>query len=164
MKKIEVHHTPDFMKEVIIACVALWIVSVFFICYAVQEIIALFLSLGILFSIIGFAYYIDDRKTVVEYDTEKIRWKWLWCTYTVNFKEMESVHYTIVSEYARYGYIRHFEIVFKVKDNELKLNDNLKTEDIESSVNGTPDDIKLMQLYKFIENVCPEKSKGFIKS
>ncbi|MDE5618961.1 MAG: hypothetical protein K2I80_00330 [Ruminococcus sp.] len=71
---------------------------------------------------------------------------------------------TIVSKRTRYGYYRRFELIFYVKNTELKLNDELKTEDIESSVNGTPDNIKLMQLYKFIENICPEKSEGFIKT
>ena len=82
----------------------------------------------------------------------------------VNFEDMDSFYYTIVSERIRGGYIRRFEIGFNVKNSELKLNDELKTEDIESSVNGTPDNIKLMQLYKFIENICPEKSEGFIKT
>ncbi|MCM1505549.1 MAG: hypothetical protein NC177_00215 [Ruminococcus flavefaciens] len=165
MKEIEVNHTPDFMKWVAIAMFILWIISTVIICYNTSEAIALLLSLGILIAIIGIAFYIDCTKTVIEYDEEKIRWKWIWITYKVNFKEMESVHYTITSERTRYGgYIRRFEIVFKVNDDELRLNDNLKIEDIENSINGTPDDIKLMELYKFIESVCPEKSKGFIKT
>lgn len=164
MKKIEVNHTPDFMTPVAIAMIILWVISTVIICYNTSEVTALFLSMGILMAILGVAVYTDCTKTTVEYDDNKIRWKWLWLTYTVNFKEMESVYYTIVSERTRGGYIRRFEIVFKVKDNELRLNDRLRTEDIENSINGTPEDIQLMQLYKFIENICPEKCSGFVKS
>ena len=61
-------------------------------------------------------------------------------------------------------YFRYFELVFKIKDHEFKLNDKLKTEDIENSINGSSDNIKLMQLYRFIENIYTEKSKGFVKT
>lgn len=164
MKEIKVNHTPDFMKPVAIAMIILWVISTVIICYNTSEVTAMFLSMGILMAILGVAVYIDCTKTIVEYNTETIRWKWLFLTYEVNFKEMESVHYTIVSERTRYGYNRHFEIVFKVKDNELQLNNKLNTEDIENSINGTPEDIKLMQLYKFIEGICPEKCSGFVKT
>ncbi len=163
MKKIQVNHTPNFMKQVTIASVFLWIVFTFSVCYIIPK-FSLLLSLGLLLFIIGIAFYMDSRKTTVEYDTEKLHWKWLWINYTVNFKDLNSVHYTIVSERTRYGYFRYFELVFKIKDHEFKLNDKLKTEDIENSINGSSDNIKLMQLYRFIENIYPEKSKGFVKT
>lgn len=164
MKKIQVNHTPDFIKPIAITITFLWIISVIIISYLMSSGIAFFLSMVILFLILSIACYIDYKKTTVEYDTEKIHWKWLFFDYTVNLKDMEFVHYTIISERTRYGYTRHFEIVFKVKDSELRLNDHLKTEDIENCINGTPDNIKLMQLYKFIENIYPEKSSGFLRT
>lgn len=163
MKKIQVNHTPNFIKQVAIASVFLWIIFTFFVCYIIPK-SSLLLSLGLLLFIIGIAFYMDSRKTTVEYDTEKLNWKWLWINYTVNFKNLNSVHYTIVSERMRYGCFRYFELVFKIKDYEFKLNDKLKTEDIENSINGSSDNIKLMELYRFIENIYPEKSKGFVKT
>ena len=94
----------------------------------------------------------------------KIHWKWLWFSYTVHFNEMESVYYTITTQRTRYGDIRRFEIRFRFKDNEMKLNDLIQTEDIENCIRGKADEMQLMQLYKFIENVCPDKSKGFVKT
>ncbi len=165
MGKIEVRHTPDFMKAAVISFVILFMFLIFFICAVVKSyFVAVSLSIVLFFAMIGSAIFLDTVKTVVEYDTEKIHWKWLWLEYTVKFSEMKSVCYTITTQRARYAVIRHFEIRFNVGDRELKLNDILATEDIENCINGNADDIKLMRLYKFIERTCPEKSKGFVKT
>lgn len=163
MNKIQVNHTPDFMKGVTIAFAFLWVILIFIVCGIIPKFHVL-LSLGFLLVIIGISCYIDSRKTTVEYDTEKIHWKWLWFDYTVNFEDMESFYYTIVSKQTRGGYIRRFEIGFNVKNRELKLNDELDTDEIESAVNGVTDDIKLLQMYKFIEDIYPKKAEGFIKT
>lgn len=163
MNKIEVNHTPDFMNGLTILLTLLWGVFTFCACFIASE-IALMLSMGFLFVIIGIALFVDFRKTIVEYDTQKIHWKWLCLDYTLNFADIDSFYYTIVSERTRYGYNRRFEVVFKVNDETLRLNDRLKTEDIENSISGNSGNIKLMQLYKFIENICPEKSEDFIKT
>ncbi len=163
MKKIEVNHKPEFLNEIAISLSILWVISLFIICSLMAKLMAVFLSLTILLIIIGIGVYIDSRKTIVEYDTEKVCWKWWGLTYTVNFSDLESVHYTIIHKRTRYDYSGRFEIVFKVEDDELRLSDDLTTENIDNCINGNTDNIKLMELYKFIENVCPEKSKGFIK-
>lgn len=163
MNKIQVNHTPDFMKGVAIFFAFLWVIFIFIVCGIIPK-FAMLLSLGFLLLIIGISCYIDSRKTTVEYDTEKIHWKWLWFEYTINFEDMKSFYYTIVSERTRGGYIRRFELIFWLKDGELKLNDELRTEDIESAINGITDDIELLQLYKFIENIYPKKAEGFIKT
>ncbi len=163
MNKIQVNYAPDFIKGIAIFLTVLWVIFMLSVCYIIPK-FAMLLSMGFLFLIIGIGFYIDSRKTTVEYDTEKIRWKWLWFEYTVNFEDMESFYYTIVSERTRGGYIRRFEIGFNVKNTELKLNDELGTDDIESAVNGVTDDIMLLQVYKFIENICPEKAEGFVKT
>lgn len=159
MEKIQVNHSPaSYAKKFAITFLFLWVIFTLIVINTKYNIL---LSSGFLFIIIGIAIYIDYKKTTVEYDTEKIQWKWLWFEYTVNFKDMTSFYYTIISERTRGGYVRHFEICFIVKNNEFKLNDLIKTEDIENSINGTPDNIHLMKLFKFIENIYPEKSEGF---
>lgn len=166
MKKFEVTHTPDFIRDIAIALAILWIILMFIICSAIiSKLIAVFLSIAILLIIIGIGWYIDSRKTIVEYDTEKVHWKWLWLEYTADFSDLNSVCYTVIHERTRYGYNRRFEIVFCLTDStELRLNDRLESDDIDNSINGTPDNIKLMQLYRFIENIYPEKCSGFVKS
>lgn len=109
--------------------------------------IASFLPFIILFIIAGIDGYIESRKTTVEYGAEKVHWKWLWLDYTVNFSDVKSVHYTIIHKRTRDGYKHRFEI-----------------ENIDNCINGKSNDVKLMQLYKFIKNICPEKSKGFKNS
>ncbi len=165
MKKIEVNHKPEFLNEIAISLSILWVISLFIICSLMAKLMAVFLSLAILLIIIGIGVYIDSRKTTVECGAEKVRWKWMWLEYTADFSDVDSVHYTIVHERTRYGYNHRFEIVFHLKDStELRLNDHLEIEDIDNCINGKSDDIQLMQLYKFIENICPEKSEGFIKT
>ncbi|MDE6539743.1 MAG: hypothetical protein K2K66_06090 [Ruminococcus sp.] len=146
MKKFEVTHTPDFIRDIAIALSVLWIISIFIICYTIMaKLIAVFLSIAILLIIIGVGWYIDNRKTTVEYDTEKVHWKWLWLEYTANFSEIDSVYYTIVHERTRSGYNRRFEIVFYLKNcEELRLNERLQSEDIENYINCTPDNMKLI--------------------
>ncbi len=46
----------------------------------------------------------------------------------------------------------------------MKLNDLIKTKDIENCIHGKADELQLMQLYKFIETICPERSKGSVKT
>ena len=165
MEKIYVKHDPDFMNTAAISAISiviLWLISVFAVYHFTVE-FAMLLSMLSLFILLSICYFLSAIKTVVEYDTEKVRWKWLWLEYTVDLDKMESVHYTIASKFTRYGCIRRFEIVFKTKDRELRLNDLIKKEDLEKYIEGKYDDIKLMRLYKFIESACPEKSKGFYK-
>ena len=88
MKKIQVSHTPDFMKGVAITFAFLWVIFLFIVCDIIPKFHVL-LSLGFLLLIIGISCYIDSRKTTVEYDTEKIHWKWLWFNYRVNFEDMD---------------------------------------------------------------------------
>ncbi len=164
MKTIAVKYTPDFMNAAAVSIFIVWIVLTVVICSVMDQFLAVLLLLVNLFGMIGICFYLDGIKTIVEYDTEKIHWKWLWFSYTVHFNEMESVYYTITTQRTRYDDIRRFEIRFCIKDNEMKLNDLIQTEDIENCIHGKADEMQLMQLYKFIENVCPEKSKGFVKT
>ena len=76
MNTIQVNHTPDFMKGVAITFVFLWVIFIFIV-YDIIPKFAMLLSIGFLLLIIGISCYIDSRKTTVEYDTEKIHWKWL---------------------------------------------------------------------------------------
>lgn len=86
-------------------------------------------------------------------------------TRTVKFNEMQYIYYTIIDRASRYGHTRRLEIVFTMNNGEkLKLTDNLTTEDIENCISGIPDNIKLMQLYRFIEKFYPEKAEGFTKT
>ncbi len=162
MKKIQVNHTPNFMKGVAIALSFLWVFFIFYVCYFIPK-FATLLSIGLLLLIIGISSFIDNRKTNVEYGAEKIHWKWLWIDYTANFSEIKFVHYTIIHEQRRYGGYNHrFEIVFNLKNGTtLRLNDSLALEDIDNCIDGNTDNIKLMQLYRFIEKFYPEKTIGF---
>ncbi|MBD5158976.1 MAG: hypothetical protein HDT23_01850 [Ruminococcus sp.] len=165
MKKLEVNHTPEFSRDIAIALAVLWVILMFIICAVMAKVIAVFLSLVILLIIIGIGWYIDEQKTIVEYDSDKVKWKWFWLEYTADFNNVDSVHYTIVHQRTRYGYNRRFEIVFQLNDStELRLNDRLNSDDIDDCINGITDNIRLMQLYRFIENVYPEKCTGFIKN
>ena len=164
MKKIEVNHRPNFVKPITIALVLFWIVAAIVLINTLEEIQALALLLLILLAVWLIIAVMTCVWTTIEYDSEKISWKWLWLRYTVNFNEMDSVYYTVVSEFTRVGYNSRLEIVFKVKDMELKLNDRIETEDIENCINGRSSDVRLMTLYKFIENICPEKAKGFVRA
>ena len=165
MKKLEVNHTPDFITAVVIVLALTWIISIFVFCTTLEYATALILSIALLVFIVLIAFLIDECKTIVEYDTDKVKWKWLFLEYTADFNNLDSVHYTIVHERTRYGYNHRFEMVFRLNDNtELRLNDRLESDDIDDCINGITDNIRLMQLYRFIENVYPEKCTGFIKN
>ena len=180
MKKIQVNHKPYFIDVIIIAICVLWLISIPIIANWGVELamtaespmkkdliikIAGFLPFIILFIIVGIECYIESRKTTVEYGAEKVHWKWLWIEYKVNFSDVDSIYYEIIHKRTRYGYNHRFETVFHLKnDTTLILNDRLESEDIDNGINGTSDNIKLMQLYKFIENIYPEKASGFVKN
>ncbi|MDE6035101.1 MAG: hypothetical protein K2G36_04245 [Ruminococcus sp.] len=165
MKKLEVNHTPDFITAIVIVLALTWIISIFVFCSVFEYAITLILSMALLVFIVMIGFIIDEQKTIVEYDIDKVKWKWFRLEYTADFNNLDSVHYTIIHERTRYGYNRRFEIVFQLTDStELRLNDRLESNDIDDCINGITDNIRLMQLYRFIENVYPEKCTGFIKN
>ena len=181
MKKLEVNHKPYFVDVIFITIYVLWLILLLPMTINFggelamtaksptekDSIIAFagFFPFIILFIIASIECYIKSIKTTVEYDIEKVHWEWLLSEHTVNFSDLNSVCYTVIHERTRYGYNRRFEIVFCLTDStELRLNDRLESDDIDNSINGTPDNIKLMQLYRFIENIYPEKCSGFVKS
>ena len=182
MKKIEVNHKPYFLDAIFITIYVLWLILLFPITinFGVDlamtakspmendSIIAFasFFPFVILFSIAGIEWCIKSIKTTVEYDIEKVHWEWLFSEHTVNFSDLNSVCYTVIHKRKRYGgYTHRFEMIFKLKDDkELILNDYIELKDIDNSINGTTDNIKLMQLYRLIEAVCPEKCTGFVKN
>lgn len=107
MKKIEVNHKPYFVDVIIIAIVVLWLISIPIIAnYGVELAmtaesptkqdsilkITAFIPFIILFILGIVEVYIENRKTTVEYDTEKVHWKWLWIDYTVDFSDLHSVN------------------------------------------------------------------------
>lgn len=179
MKKLEVKYKPYFVDVIIIAICVLWLISIPIIGNQGAELamtaespmkedsiikMAASLPFIILFIIWIVDVYIENRKTTVEYGAEKVHWKWLWINYTVNFSDVDSVHYTIIHKRTRYSYNHRFEIIFHLKNGSTSiLNDSLESEGIDSFIEGTNNDIKLMQLYKFIENIYPEKCSGFVK-
>ncbi|MCM1315957.1 MAG: hypothetical protein NC040_06595 [Muribaculaceae bacterium] len=166
MKKFELTYTSDLICSIATVISVFWVhlmVGVFMVFPNIATIVLMFI---VPIFLIAITIYCMNKKTVVEYDAEKIQWKWLWFTHMVNFNKMCSVHYTIVNKYSRYRRpTRLVEIVFTMNDGKkLRLNNSLTIEYIESSVKDTPDNIKFMELYKFIENIYPEKCSGFVKS
>lgn len=171
MKKFKINNTSDYMGIIIIPCVLL-ICTMFFIFMDSPNIFTLLLLFLSIF-IFLFIIYFNGKKTVVEYNAEKIQWKYFFHSYNVRFSEISHVYCTIINKPARYGaYIPYCELVFILKNGtRLRLNDRIFTEDIdcftediESLTEDDTDGIQLMLLYKFIENIYPEKSQGFIKS
>ena len=163
MEKIKISHYPDFLDILKGTISLLWAVFTFIILIIVSDLdLCYFLSFIFFVITIIINNFLSGIKTIVEYDTETIRYKWLRFKYKINISEIKSVYYTIVNKTKSRD--RHLEIVFNVRGNILKLNDLIKPEDIENCIIGRLEDIELMKLYKFIENICPEKSKGFVKT
>ncbi|MDE6672350.1 MAG: hypothetical protein K2K16_09140 [Ruminococcus sp.] len=163
MKKFKVNNESAFFSLIFKTFTVLWAIAFLLLCPVIKVIVSkqtAFISRGILVVILVIGCYIASRQTTVEYGAEKIHWKWLWYDNTVNFSDVKSVHYNVIHERTRYGYNHRFEIVFRLKNGTtLRLNDTLKLEDIDNSIDGSTDDIKLMQLYRFIEKLYPEKIK-----
>ncbi len=163
MKSFKINNESFLFSIIFKAFTVLWTISFLLICPVIKVMVnkqTAFISRVILLIIFVIGCYIASRPTTVEYGAEKIYWKWLWYDNTVNFGDVKSVHYKVIHERTRYGYNHRFEIVFRLKNGTtLRLNDTLELEDIDNSIDGTTDDIKLMQLYRFIEKLYPEKIK-----
>lgn len=165
MKRFELTQTSDFICSTAVVTSVLWVFLMFGVFIEFPNIATIVLMLIVPIFFIAVIIYCMGKKTIVEYNAEKIQWKWLRFTRTVKFNEMQYVYYTIIDRASRYGHTRRLEIVFTMNNGEkLKLADNLTTEDIENCISGTPNNIKLMQLYRFIENIYPEKAEGFTKT
>lgn len=165
MKKFELNQTSDSICSIATVTSVLWIILMFGAFIEFPNIIIIALTLIVPIFLIAVIIYCMGKKTIVEYNVKKIQWKWLRFTRTVKFNEMQYVYYTIIDKSSRYGHIYRLEIVFTMNNNEkLKLADSLAKEDIDNCINGNSDNIELMQLYKFIENIYPEKCSGFVKN
>ncbi|MDE5583363.1 MAG: hypothetical protein K2J08_06640 [Ruminococcus sp.] len=165
MKKFELTQTSDFICSTVMVISVFWVFLMLGVFIQFPNIATIVLMLIVPIFLIAVIIYCMGKKTIVEYNVEKIQWKWLRFTRTVRFNEMQYVYYTIIDKSSRYGHIRRLEIVFTMNNGEkLKLTDNLTTEDIENAVNGSSKNIQLMQLYRFIENIYSEKCSGFVKA
>lgn len=161
MKKFELTQTSDFICSTTTVISILWVFFMSTVLIDFTNIFTIVLTFIVPIFLIAVIIYCMGKKTIVEYNVEKIQWKWLRFTRTVKFNEMQYVYYTIIDKSSRYGHIRRLEIVFTMNNGEkLKLADNLTTEDIENCISGTPNNIRLMQLYRFIEKFYPEKAMG----
>lgn len=161
MKKFKLTQTSDFICSTATVISVLWVLLMFGVFMEFPNIATIVLMLIVPIFLIAVIIYCMGKKTIVEYNVEKVQWKWLRFTRTVKFNEMQYVYYTIIDQSSRYGHTRRLEIVFTMNNGEkLKLTDNLTTEDIKNCINGTPDNIRLMQLYRFIEKFYPEKASG----
>lgn len=161
MKKFELTQTSDFICSTATVISVLWVLLMFGVFLVFPNIFVIVLMVIVPIFLIAIIIYCIGKKTIVEYNVEKIQWKWIRFTRTVRFSEMKYVYYTIIDQSSRYGHIRRLEIVFTMNNSEkLKLTDNLVKEDIENCISGTPDNIRLMQLYRFIEKFYPEKAIG----
>lgn len=165
MKKFELTQTSDFICSTATVMSVFWVLLMLGVFIEFPNIATIVLMLIVPIFLIVVIIYCMGKKTVVEYNVEKVQWKWLRFTHTVKFNEMQYVYYTIIDRASRYGHTRRLEIVFTMNNGEkLKLVDNLTTEDIENCISGTSDNIRLMQLYRFIEKFYPEKAEGFTKT
>lgn len=161
MKKFELTQTSDSICSITVVTSIFWVLSMVFILPVFMSEVIVVLALIVPIFLIAVTVYCMNKKDVVEYNVEKIQWKWLRFTRTVKFNEMQYVYYTIIDRASRYGHTRRLEIVFTMNNGEkLKLTDNLTAEDIGNCISGTPHNIRLMQLYRFIEKFYPEKAMG----
>lgn len=161
MKKFELTQTSDSICSIATVMSVFWVFLMFGVFIEFPNIATIVLMLIVPIFLIVVIIYCMSKKTIVEYNVEKIQWKWLRFIRTVKFNEMQYVYYTIIDRASRYGHTRRLEIVFTMNNGEkLKLTDNLTGEDIGNCISDTPDNIKLMQLYRFIEKFYPEKAMG----
>ncbi|MCM1315958.1 MAG: hypothetical protein NC040_06600 [Muribaculaceae bacterium] len=161
MKKFELTQTSDSICSTATLISIFWVILMFGVFVEFPNISTIVLMLIVPIFLIAVIIYCMGKKTIVEYNVEKIQWKWFRFTRTVKFNEMQYVYYTIIDQSSRYGHIRRLEIVFTMNNGEkLKLTDSLTKEDIENCISGTPNNIRLMQLYRFIEKFYPEKASS----
>ncbi|MBD5158977.1 MAG: hypothetical protein HDT23_01855 [Ruminococcus sp.] len=163
MKSFKINNESAFFSIIFKTFTVLWIISFLLICPVIKVFVnnqTAFIFRVILLIIFVIGCYVASRTTTVEYGAEKVHWKWLWYDNMVNFSDVKSVRYHVIHEPTRYGYTHRFEMVFRLKNGStVRLNDSLKSEDIDNIIDSTTDNIKLMQLYRFIEKLYPEKTK-----
>ena len=160
MKKLKVSYTPPLA---IIISVLIWAAVV---CAVVYFTDGIWLPIGIL---LGLAAYVafSNMGTTVEFGSGSvINCKYLFYKWNINLENIENFSYSIGSHLAG-PHSYSFDVCFHYNENGVKdyykLNTKIGREDIRRCMDGESSKLEIMQIYRYVERLYPEKAKGFVQ-
>lgn len=162
MKKLKVTYTPPFAIKISV------LILVVIICAEVHFFGEVGLYIGIL---IGLAAYciMCKKGTIVEFGNGSIiKCRYFFYKWDIDLEKIDRFSYSIESHLARGGPRYTFDIKFYYSENDVedyyKLNTSIGREEILKCMEGGVHKLNILQIYRYAENLCPEKAGGYVES
>lgn len=106
------------------------------------------------------------HKATLSCSGEKLDFHYLWIKKSIALGDIKAVWYSYGRENQRYSHLGRIILCVKTFDNrEYDFSDYIDTEDILSKLdNITNCNVPLLNMYRYLADICPEKAKGYIKN
>ncbi len=105
-------------------------------------------------------------KATLSCNGEKLDFHYLWIKNSIAISDIKAVWYSYGRENQRYSHLGRIILCVKTYDGkEQDFSDYIDTEDILSKLdNITNCNVPLLNMYRYLADICPEKAKGYIKN
>lgn len=148
--------------------ICLWImlfliIPGFFISILADSVVLLISCFIIMIVTAVIAGVLSDTKALVYADTERICCRYMKKDSVIMLSEIEEISYSVYTEYQGRFSQKRLMLTLKTLDGEVRsFNDDFSTEGFAAALdpNGKTD-IPLIQLYRFLAELMPEKAKGY---
>ena len=159
MKKVKVTYTPSI---VYIISAMIWATVMLVIATLLNEI---FIYIGALAGLAALLY-IYYQGTVVEFGEGKIiRCRSLFYKWKIDLERIDTFSYT-VRKYTARGGVRHMMVIMfyhsmRGINDCYKLTSFIGENDMKKLMRNEADKLDIIQIYKYAENLYPDKAKGY---
>ena len=105
-------------------------------------------------------------KATISCNGEILDFNYLWVKNSIAISDIKAVWYSYGRENQRYSHLGRIILCVKTFDNrEYDFSDYIDTEDILSKLdNITNCNVPLLNMYRYLADICPEKAKGYIRN
>lgn len=105
-------------------------------------------------------------KATLSCNGEKLDFNYLWVKNSIAISDIKAVWYSYGRENQRYSRLGRIILCVKTSDGkEYDFSDYIDAEDILSKLdNITNCNVPLLNMYRYLADICPEKAKGYIRN
>ncbi len=105
-------------------------------------------------------------KATLSCNGEKLDFNYLWVKNSIAISDIKAVWYSYGRENQRYSHLGRIILCVKTSDGkEYDFSDYIDAEDILSKLdNITNCNVPLLNMYRYLADICPEKAKGYIRN
>lgn len=125
-------------------------------------------SVIIMIMVIIAGIIIDNSETEVKCLEDKLECRLLSARWEIDLTKLDTLSYTVTGHRSRYGSWHTVDLIFRYgRDSaceEKSLEIKISSDDVGECLAGRIEKIPAMQIYRWVEELYPEKAAGYIKN